>query len=87
MNEIFLAAKKDRKRYIRIWWIKIIDYFCILLKREHSSAGSEHLPYKQRVLGSNPCAPTTERFQEVISGTFFIFYFLWLLFISLFLKN
>jgi hypothetical protein len=29
------------------------------LKREHSSAGSEHLPYKQRVLGSNPCAPTT----------------------------
>ena len=26
--------------------------------REHSSAGSEHLPYKQRVRGSNPCAPT-----------------------------
>ena len=24
----------------------------------HSSAGSEHLPYKQRVRGSNPCAPT-----------------------------
>src|SRR5450631_4623088 len=29
-----------------------------VLKREHSSAGSEHLPYKQRVRGSNPCAPT-----------------------------
>jgi hypothetical protein len=27
-------------------------------KRRHSSAGSEHLPYKQRVLGSNPCAST-----------------------------
>ncbi len=27
-------------------------------KREHSSAGSEHLPYKQRVGGSNPSAPT-----------------------------
>lgn len=27
-------------------------------KREHSSAGSEHLPYKQRVTGSNPVAPT-----------------------------
>ena len=27
-------------------------------KREHSSAGSEHLPYKQRVRGSNPFAPT-----------------------------
>ncbi len=29
-----------------------------LTKREHSSAGSEHLPYKQRVRGSNPFAPT-----------------------------
>jgi hypothetical protein len=26
-----------------------------------SSAGSEHLPYKQRVTGSNPVAPTTEK--------------------------
>ena len=26
--------------------------------RAHSSAGSEHLPYKQRVGGSNPSAPT-----------------------------
>jgi hypothetical protein len=26
--------------------------------REHSSAGSEHLPYKQGVTGSNPVAPT-----------------------------
>jgi hypothetical protein len=25
-----------------------------------SSAGSEHLPYKQRVGGSNPSTPTTE---------------------------
>ena len=25
---------------------------------EHSSAGSEHLPYKQGVTGSNPVAPT-----------------------------
>jgi hypothetical protein len=28
------------------------------LKREFSSAGSEHLPYKQRVGGSNPSTPT-----------------------------
>ena len=28
-------------------------------KRELSSAGSERLPYKQRVGGSNPSAPTT----------------------------
>lgn len=27
-------------------------------EREHSSVGLEHLPYKQRVRGSSPCAPT-----------------------------
>jgi hypothetical protein len=30
------------------------------IDRELSSAGSEHLPYKQRVGGSNPTAPTKE---------------------------
>ena len=30
---------------------------CFVLWR-HSSAGSEHLPYKQRVTGSNPVAST-----------------------------
>jgi hypothetical protein len=29
--------------------------------REISSAGSEHLPYKQRVTGSNPVSPTNSR--------------------------
>ena len=33
----------------------------ILTKRELSSAGLEHLPYKQRVGGSNPSAPTKVR--------------------------
>ncbi len=35
--------------------------FASLLKQEtraFSSAGSEHLPYKQRVGGSNPSTPT-----------------------------
>ena len=32
--------------------------------RELSSAGSERLPYKQRVGGSNPSAPTTETIQN-----------------------
>ena len=27
-------------------------------KRAHSSAGLEHLSYKQRVIGSNPIGPT-----------------------------
>ena len=30
----------------------------MLVKRALSSAGLEHLPYKQRVGGSNPSAPT-----------------------------
>ena len=30
----------------------------VLLSRAISSAGSEHLPYKQRVGGSNPSSPT-----------------------------
>ena len=31
-------------------------------KREHSSVGSERLPYKQRVGGSTPSAPTCDCF-------------------------
>ena len=30
------------------------------IRREFSSAGSEHLPYKQRVGGSNPSTPTKQ---------------------------
>jgi hypothetical protein len=44
-NEGSIAQKVEGKRY----------------KREHSSAGSEHLPYKQRVTGSNPVAPTSKK--------------------------
>lgn len=32
-----------------------------VVKGEHSSVGLEHLPYKQRVMGSNPFAPTKLR--------------------------
>ena len=36
-----------------------MSYLCTRnRKREFSSAGSEHLPYKQRVGGSNPSTPT-----------------------------
>ncbi len=41
-----------------------------LKKREHSSAGSEHLPYKQRVRGSNPCAPTDKLLKVAPRATF-----------------
>jgi putative endonuclease len=39
------------------------------LFREFSSAGSEHLPYKQRVGGSNPSTPTKPR---SLRGFFYI---------------
>ncbi len=40
-------------------------------KREYSSAGLEHLPYKQRVLGSNPSTPTKSHLDKV---AFFVQY-------------
>ena len=59
--------------------LKKQSYLCTALqekvvfntKREFSSAGSEHLPYKQRVGGSNPSAPTKKGLR--ISGAF-LFY-------------
>ena len=43
-------------------------------KRAFSSAGSEHLPYKQRVGGSNPSSPTTSTngFRKFLGTVFFI---------------
>lgn len=34
----------------------------------HSSAGSEHLPYKQGVTGSNPVEPTTFRWPQFLQN-------------------
>ena len=51
---------------------KNVRIFAVLF-REHSSVGLEHLPYKQRVGGSTPSAPTRsltvncEAFFEFIS--------------------
>ena len=36
----------------------VVDHLCNRQFRALSSAGSERLPYKQRVGGSNPSAPT-----------------------------
>ena len=44
------------------FWI-LLDKGLLLVEKEFmafSSAGSEHLPYKQRVGGSNPSTPTRE---------------------------
>ncbi len=46
-----------------------------MAKRELSSAGSEHLPYKQRVAGSNPAVPTLKikDLQEIVGLFCFIY--------------
>ena len=41
-------------------------------KREHSSVGLEHLPYKQRVGGSTPSAPTKKALQFYCEAFFII---------------
>ena len=52
--------------------VKISRIFVALFEnhmRAFSSAGSEHLPYKQRVGGSNPSTPTTSKhFKKQIPG-------------------
>ena len=40
--------------------------------REYSSVGSEHLPYKQRVIGSNPITPTDKTAEGNFRCLFFI---------------
>ena len=44
-----------------------------VLSREHSSVGLEHLPYKQRVGGSTPSAPT-KSLSDFLEGFFFVSY-------------
>ncbi len=74
--------KKNRKGYC----IKSDSaYLCNPFWKEHewefSSAGSEHLPYKQRVGGSNPSTPT-ENLEEIrgfFCLNFFIIYVLFVL--------
>ncbi len=36
-----------------------------IFERAHSSAGLEHLSYKQRVIGSNPIGPTKSFFRHI----------------------
>jgi putative endonuclease len=45
--------------------------------REHSSVGLEHLPYKQRVRGSNPCAPTNTSYNYGVFSFMYIVYILY----------
>ena len=51
---------------------KKTPYLCTRLQkaRAFSSAGLEHLPYKQRVGGSNPSTPTETDKRKAIKGVF-----------------
>jgi hypothetical protein len=55
-----ICIKKNKLRYLQTE----------IHKRSYSSAGSEHLPYKQGVLGSNPSGTTETTSNEVV----FVFY-------------
>ena len=50
--------------------LKNVRIFAVLF-REHSSVGLEHLPYKQRVGGSTPSAPT--KASQSNCGAFFVY--------------
>ncbi len=45
--------------------------------RAFSSAGLEHLPYKQRVGGSNPSTPTKSKTRYPSDSEFFLFQIRW----------
>jgi hypothetical protein len=62
---VFLSEKRVEKNFVELFLPLSLHSFNGSLfrkrgKREFSSAGSEHLPYKQRVGGSNPSTPTIE---------------------------
>ena len=59
-------SRPQEKIRAKICRIENFAYLCNAqaIFRELSSVGSERLPYKQRVGGSNPSAPTPEAFHE-----------------------
>ena len=52
--------------------LRLIRYRAKEARREHSSVGLEHLPYKQRVGGSTPSAPTKKAIQ-FLNRFFFVY--------------
>ena len=79
INENYRTKKTSifiQKKLTEICSFKINAYLCTRFqeqksfkKRAFSSAGSEHLPYKQRVGGSNPSTPTRNSEMRLPSST------------------
>ncbi len=65
-----------QKKAVKICGFKKCSYLCIAFEKERalSSAGSERLPYKQRVGGSNPSAPTVKTTMSSAIWWFFVYY-------------
>lgn len=58
-----VGASFFEKSLRKIWWKEknAVSLHSLTRTRAFSSAGLEHLPYKQRVGGSNPSTPTIEK--------------------------
>ena len=61
-----------KKSDAKIWWYKknALSLHRFSKERAFSSAGLEHLPYKQRVGGSNPSTPTSKGASEISDAPF-----------------
>ena len=72
-NQEKKSLYRDKKKSLQP---KKCSYLCNRLQevRAFSSAGLEHLPYKQRVGGSNPSTPTMVKvFQQMLRDLFLCF--------------
>ena len=69
-----------KKSLRKIWWKEknAVSLHSLTRTRAFSSAGLEHLPYKQRVGGSNPSTPTMVKVsQQMLRDFFYAFKFIY----------
>ena len=69
----FFFSLFSKKSLDKIWWFQknFVPLHPLRRTRAFSSVGLEHLPYKQRVGGSNPSTPT----RKGCNRNLFIFFF------------
>ncbi len=72
---MLVSDSQEITTYCHFYFEELSDHsiFAFPKLRELSSAGSEHLPYKQRVTGSNPVAPTLLKPLRYYLRGFFVF--------------
>ena len=75
---MFLNVKFQKFFEKKFGGLKKCSYLCTRLRKQaraFSSVGSEHLPYKQRVGGSNPSTPTNKIAISIEVAIFLFYYF------------